>query len=89
MWARRKKDGVLCNGDLCWETSARWTIALPLNWDIGPDRKSLSCVAMSGNALHAYDLGGEASTIAGRTVGPLLPGATTTDCRALCVGPKA
>lgn len=59
----------------------------PLNWDISHDRKALYCVAMSGNALYAYDLTAEGSTLPGRTVGPLLPGAKSTDCRAMCAGP--
>jgi hypothetical protein len=59
----------------------------PLNWDGSPDRKTLYCVAMSGNALYAYDLTSDGATLTGRTIGPLLPGARATDCRAMCVGP--
>ena len=41
---------------------------------------------MSGNQLFAYDLTGEGSTLAGKTVGTLVGGAKATDCRAMCVG---
>lgn len=60
----------------------------PLNWDISPDGKTLYCVPMSTNQLYAYDLTAEGDTIPGRSLGPLLPGAKDTDCRALCVGPN-
>jgi len=62
--------------------------AHPINWDISPDGKTLYSVAMSGNQLFAYDLTAEGTTLAGKSLGPLLPGAKGTDCRALCVGPK-
>jgi hypothetical protein len=57
----------------------------PINWEISPDRKTLYAVAMSGNQLYAYDLTGEGDTLAGRSLGPLVPDARATDCRALCV----
>ena len=58
----------------------------PINWDVSPDRNTLYSVAMSGNALYAYDLtAADEQVLRGRTVGPLLPSAETTDCRALCV----
>ena len=60
----------------------------PLNWDISPDGKTLYCVPMSGNHLIAYDLTAEGDTIPGRTIGTLIPGAKSTDCRAMSVGPK-
>jgi hypothetical protein len=60
----------------------------PLNWDITPDGKTLYCVPMSTNRLYAYDLTAEGSTLPGRDLGPLVPGATRTDCRAMCVGPR-
>lgn len=59
----------------------------PLNWDISPDGKTLYCVPMSDNRLYAYDLTVTGDTIPGRTVGTLIPGAKSTDCRAFCVGP--
>ncbi len=59
----------------------------PINWDISPDRKTLYAVAMSGNALFSYDLTGEENTLAGKRLGPLVKGAQSTDCRAMCVGP--
>jgi sugar lactone lactonase YvrE len=59
----------------------------PINWDIAPDGKTLYAVAMSGNQLYAYDLTAAGDTLPGRSLGPLVPGAKKTDCRALCVGP--
>jgi hypothetical protein len=59
----------------------------PINWEISPDRKTLYAVAMSGNPLYCYDLTGEGDTLAGRSLGPLVPDARATDCRALCVAP--
>ncbi len=59
----------------------------PINWEISRDRKTLYAVAMSGNQLYAYDLSSEAQTLPGRSLGPLIPGAQKTDCRAMCVAP--
>jgi hypothetical protein len=59
----------------------------PLNWDIAPDRKTLYCIALGGNQLYSYDLTGEGEALAARSLGPLLAGAKSTDCRAMCVGP--
>jgi hypothetical protein len=59
----------------------------PLNWDISPDKKTLYCVAMSGNQLFAYDLTAEGDTLPGRSLGKLIDGAKSTDCRAMCVAP--
>ena len=60
----------------------------PLNWDISPDGKTLFSQPMSTNALYSYDLMQEGGTLDGRFLGPLLPGAKGTDCRAMCVGPS-
>jgi hypothetical protein len=60
----------------------------PLNWDVSPDGKTLYCVPMSTNRLFAYDLTAAGDTLPGRDLGPLVPTATDTDCRALCVGPS-
>jgi hypothetical protein len=60
----------------------------PLNWDVSPDGKTLYCVPMSTNRLFAYDLTAAGDTLGGRDLGPLVPAATDTDCRAMCVGPK-
>jgi len=59
----------------------------PINWDISPDRKTLYAVAMSGNQLYSYDLTSDGDTLTGLSVGPLIPTAQSTDCRAMCVGP--
>jgi sugar lactone lactonase YvrE len=58
-----------------------------LNWEVSPDRKTLWCVEMSTNGLYRFDLAVAGKTIPGRRVGDILPGATRTDCRAMCVGP--
>lgn len=60
----------------------------PINWDISPDGKTLYAVAMSTNQLFSYDLTAEGGTLAGRSLGTLLPGAEATDCRAMTVGPQ-
>lgn len=60
----------------------------PLNWDISPDGKTLYCVPMSGNRLFSYDLTADGETLGGKDLGPLIPGAKGTDCRAMCAGPK-
>jgi sugar lactone lactonase YvrE len=60
----------------------------PINWDISPDGKTLYSLPMSTNQLYAYDLTQKGDTLAGRSVGTLVPGAKSSDCRALCVGPK-
>jgi hypothetical protein len=59
----------------------------PINWDITPDGKTLYAIAMSGNALFSYDLTAEGGTLPGKHLGKLVPGAKSTDCRAMCVGP--
>jgi sugar lactone lactonase YvrE len=59
----------------------------PLNWDAAPDGKTLYCVPMSTNRLFAYDLTADGNVLPGRDLGPLVPTAHETDCRALCVGP--
>lgn len=60
----------------------------PINWDISPDGKTLYSIAMSGNQLYSYDLTQQGTTLNGKSLGELVPGAAKTDCRALCVGPK-
>ena len=59
----------------------------PINWEVSPDRKTLYAVAMSHNGLFSYDLTENGPTLSGRSIGPLVKGATNTDCRAMCVGP--
>jgi hypothetical protein len=59
----------------------------PINWDISPDGKTLYAVPMSTNKLYLYDLAQTGATLTGQSLGTLVPGAKTTDCRALCAGP--
>lgn len=60
----------------------------PINWDITPDGKTLYALPMSTNNAFAYDLTQKGDTLAGKSLGTLIQGAKSTDCRALCVGPK-
>jgi sugar lactone lactonase YvrE len=60
----------------------------PINWEISPDGKTLYSLPMSTNNAYAYDLTQTGDTLAGRSLGTLVQGAKTTDCRAMCVGPK-
>jgi sugar lactone lactonase YvrE len=60
----------------------------PINWDITPDGKTLYSLPMSTNQLYSYDLTQKGEVLAGRSVGELVPGAKSVDCRAMCVGPK-
>jgi hypothetical protein len=60
----------------------------PINWDITPDGKTLYALPMSTNNAYSYDLTQKGDTLAGKSLGTLIPGATNTDCRAMCVGPK-
>lgn len=59
----------------------------PINWEVSPDGKTLYSVAMSGNQLFAYDLAADGQSLRGRSLGKLIPEASRTDCRALCVAP--
>ena len=59
----------------------------PINWDISPDGKTLYSLPMSSNKLYTYDLTATGDTLPGRDLGVLVPVATDTDCRAMCVGP--
>jgi len=56
------------------------------NWEISPDRKTLFCIEMTTNQLYSFDLRASGDTIPGKTLGPILPKAKQTDCRAMCVG---
>jgi hypothetical protein len=71
-----------------YRTQVTYPTGHPINWDISPDGKTLYSVPMSTNLLYAYDLTAKGHTLPGRTVGTLVPGAKSTDCRAMCVGPK-
>jgi hypothetical protein len=59
----------------------------PINWDITPDGKTLYALPMSTNNAYSYDLTQKGDTLAGKSLGTLVPGAKSTDCRAMCVGP--
>ena len=66
----------------------------PINWEISPDRRTLYAVAMSGNALYAYDLAAEGNVLTGAisarwrlvprrpTAGPCASGRTAPSGRA-------
>jgi hypothetical protein len=71
-----------------YQTQVGYPAGHPINWDITPDGKTLYALPMSTNNLYAYDLTQEGDTLAGRSLGTLVQGARTTDCRAMCVGPK-
>ena len=58
----------------------------PINWDISPDGKTLYSQPMKANELFAYDLTAKGNTLPGRSLGKVIPGAESIDCRALCVG---
>jgi hypothetical protein len=58
----------------------------PINWDISPDGKTLYSQPMSGNGLYSYDLTQAGMTLAGKSLGPVVPRASDVDCRAMCVG---
>ena len=62
--------------------------AHPINWDISPDGKTLYALPMSANQIYRYDLTASGDTLNGKSLGPLIPGAKSTDCRAMCVGPS-
>jgi hypothetical protein len=60
----------------------------PINWEISPNKRTLYAVPMSGNQIYDYDLTARGDTLAGRSVAMLVPGAVSTDCRAMCVAPN-
>jgi hypothetical protein len=60
----------------------------PINWDITPDGKTLYSLPMSTNNAYVYDLTQTGDTLAGKSLGTLVQGGKSTDCRAMCVGPK-
>jgi hypothetical protein len=60
----------------------------PINWDISPDGKTLYSQPMSTNQLFSYDLTQTGPTLAGKSLGEVVPGAKNIDCRAMCVGPR-
>jgi hypothetical protein len=70
-----------------YQTQVTYPTGHPINWDITPDRKTLYALPMSTNNAYVYDLTQTGDTLAGRSLGTLVPGATSVDCRAMCVGP--
>jgi len=58
-----------------------------INWEISLDGKTLYALPLSDNQLYSYDLTATGDTLPGKSLGALIPGAKTTDCRAMCVGP--
>jgi hypothetical protein len=58
-----------------------------LNWETSPDRRTLFAVEMTTNQLYSFDLAADGETVPGRSLGPLLPPGSRSDCRAMCVGP--
>ncbi|MCH2210492.1 MAG: hypothetical protein MK110_04270 [Fuerstiella sp.] len=59
----------------------------PINWEISPDRRTLYAVAMNSNGLYRYDLTDDDDNLKGHSIGPLVPEAVNTNCRAMCVAP--
>jgi len=70
------------------DPKTHWPSGHAINWDITPDGKTLYAQPMSTNQLYSYDLTQKGDTLAGRSLGELVPGAKSVDCRAMCVGPK-
>jgi hypothetical protein len=75
-------------GGPLYETQATYPAGHPINWDISPDGKTLYALPMSTNNAYAYDLTQPGDTLAGKSLGTLVAGAKSTDCRAMCVGPS-
>lgn len=71
-----------------YKTLVSYPAGHPINWDISPDGKTLYSLPMSTNNAYAYDLTQTGNTLAGRSLGTLVQGAKSTDCRAMCVGPR-
>jgi hypothetical protein len=71
-----------------YQTQVSYPAGHPINWDISPDGKTLYALPMSTNNAYAYDLTQKGDTLAGKSLGTLVEGAKSTDCRAMCVGPK-
>jgi hypothetical protein len=71
-----------------YRTQVTYPAGHPINWDITPDGKTLYALPMSTNGAYAYDLTQAGDTLAGKSLGTLVPGARDTDCRAMCVGPR-
>jgi hypothetical protein len=73
--------------DPLYRTQVTYPAGHPVNWDITPDGKTLYALPMSTNNAYAYDVTQTGDTLAGKSLGTLVPGGKTTDCRAMCVGP--
>jgi sugar lactone lactonase YvrE len=75
------------SSDTIYKAQVIYPTGHPINWDISPDGKLLYSLPMSTNNAYVYDLTQKGDTLAGRSLGTLVPGAKNTDCRAMCVGP--
>jgi hypothetical protein len=73
--------------DPLYRTQVTYPAGHPINWDITPDGKTLVALPMSTNNAYVYDLTQTGDTLAGKSLGTLVAGAKSTDCRAMCVGP--
>jgi hypothetical protein len=71
-----------------YHTQVTYPAGHPINWDISPDGKTLYSQPMSTNQLYTYDLTQTGTTLNGKSLGEVVPGAKNIDCRAMCVGPK-
>src|SRR5262249_31276864 len=71
-----------------YQTQVHYPAGHPINWDVSPDGKTLYSLPMSTNQLYSYDLTQKGDVLAGKSLGTLVQGAKSSDCRAMCVGPK-
>lgn len=83
-----KKQGAAGSSGTLYQTEVAFPAGHPINWDITPDGKTLYSLPMSTNNLYMYDLTQKGDTLAGKSLGTLVQGAKSVDCRAMCVGPK-
>jgi sugar lactone lactonase YvrE len=69
-------------------TEKKGSHGVVLNWEAAPDGKTMWCVEMSTNQLYEFYLLSGKDKIPGKSRGPLLAGAKSTDCRGMCVDKK-
>src|SRR5438105_13407747 len=63
--------------------------ALSVRTSTYPRPSNICAIHDNVNGLSFYDLTQKGDTLAGRSLGTLVQGAKTTDCRAMCVGPSS